>query len=113
MTARCRRCHRPLTARAAVVAGIGSRCALLASLEALSGFAGGGAAPSPAQSVVALVTAFLQRADDQVGALLDEADLRPVAGLLAAVMALHLEGQPDGLARLRRAGLAVAQDEVR
>lgn len=62
--------------------------------------------------MVALVTALLKHADDQVDVLLDEADLRPVAGLLAAVLALHLEGQPDGLARLRRVGLAVAQDEV-
>ncbi len=113
MTVRCRRCHRPLLAPAAATAGIGARCALLASLEALSSFTGGGKVPSPAQSVVALVTAFLEHADDQVGVLLDEADLRPVAGLLAAVLALYLEGQPDGLERLRRAGLAVAQDEAR
>ena len=109
----CRRCKRPLRSSHAVAAGIGARCALLASLEALSGFAGAVEGPSAAQSVVALVTAFLKHADDQVGVLLDEADLRPVAGLLAAVMALHLEGQPDGVARLRRAGLAVAQGEGR
>ncbi|MFF4823135.1 hypothetical protein ACFY20_08870 [Streptomyces sp. NPDC001312] len=65
-------------------------------------------APSAAQSVVALVTAFYAREDAQVGPLLDEADLRDVAGLLAAVTALHLEAVPDGAARLRRAGLAVA-----
>ncbi|MFJ5155760.1 hypothetical protein ACIQCF_30150 [Streptomyces sp. NPDC088353] len=54
------------------------------------------------------MTAFLEREDAQVGLLLDEADLREVAGLLAAATALHLEGLPDGAARLRRAGLAVA-----
>ncbi|MFJ2737671.1 MULTISPECIES: hypothetical protein [unclassified Streptomyces] len=64
--------------------------------------------PSAAQSVVALVTAFYEREDAQVGPLLDEADLRDVAGLLAAVTALHLEALPDGVERLRRAGLAVA-----
>ncbi|MEU3340688.1 hypothetical protein [Streptomyces sp. NPDC006668] len=63
--------------------------------------------------MVALVTALLEHAEDQVGLLLDEADLRPVAALLAAVLALHLEGQPDGLERLRRAGLAVAQSRAR
>src|SRR5881409_2239638 len=108
----CRRCRRPLRSPHARAAGIGARCALLASLEALSGFAGALEGPSAAQSVVALVTAFLKRADDQVGLLLDEADLRPVAGLLAAVIALHLEGQPDAVEMLRRVGLAVAQSEA-
>ena len=113
MTGRCRRCHRPLSSAAAVAAGIGARCALLAFLEAASGAQGVPVGPSAAQSVVALVTAFFEHQDDQVGPLLDEADVRDVAGLLAAVTASYLEGQSDGLERLRRAGLAVAAGEVR
>lgn len=106
----CRRCRRPLRAPQAVAAGIGARCALLAFLEAVSASQAAGAGPSAAQSVVGLVSAFFAHADDQVGALLDEADLRNVAGLLAATTALYLEDQPDGAERLRRVGLVVAED---
>lgn len=113
MTAVCRRCRRPLSSRDAVAAGIGARCALLAFLEAAIGLRVTTNGPSAAQSAVALTAAFVARADDQVGPLLDEADLRNVAGLLAAVAALHLEGQPDGLERLSRAGLAVASGDGR
>jgi hypothetical protein len=108
----CRRCRRPLSSREAAAAGIGARCALLAFGEAADARREG-AAPSAAQSVVALVTAFYKRADDQVPPLLAEADLRDVAGLLAAVTASYLEDQPDGAERLRRAGLAVARGEGR
>ncbi|QIY72053.1 hypothetical protein HEP84_25790 [Streptomyces sp. RLB1-33] len=102
-----------MSSRDAVAAGIGARCALRAFEEAASGLCGPAGAPSAAQSVVALVTAFYEHADEQVGPLLEEADLRNVAGLLAAVTALHLEDQPDGLERLRRAGLAVASGDGR
>ena len=90
----CRRCRRPLRSARAVAAGIGERCALLALLEAVGGPVWAVEGPSAAQSVVALVTAFFEHADDQVGPLLAEADLRDVAGLLAAVTALYLQDQP-------------------
>jgi len=107
----CRRCRRPLRSARAVAAGIGERCALLALLEAVGGPVWAVEGPSAAQSVVALVTAFFEHADDQVGPLLAEADLRDVAGLLAAVTALYLQDQPDGAERLRGAGLAAAQSD--
>jgi hypothetical protein len=105
----CWRCRRPLRSRHAIAAGIGARCALLALLEALSESQRAVEGPSAAQSGVALVTAFLDRADDQVGALLAEVNHRDVAGLLAAIVALYLEGRPDGAERLRRVGLAAAE----
>ncbi|NNN30734.1 hypothetical protein HLK59_10230 [Streptomyces sp. S3(2020)] len=86
-----------------MAAGIGARCALLTIVEALAG------CPSAAQSAVALTAAFLQGADEQVGPLLDEADLRGVAGLFAAATALVLERQPDGRVRLQALGLAAAE----
>ncbi|WP_328757479.1 hypothetical protein [Streptomyces sp. NBC_00271] len=92
-----------------MAAGIGARCALRAFAEALGGRCGGGGVPSAAQTAVALVTAFHEREDATVRDLLDEADLRDVAGLLAAATALYLQAQPDGPEWLRRAGLAAAE----
>ncbi|MFJ9903934.1 hypothetical protein ACIRVK_13685 [Streptomyces sp. NPDC101152] len=59
------------------------------------------------------MAAFYEHQDDQVGPLLDEADVRNVAGLLAAATARQLADVPDGVERLRRVGLAVARGEVR
>lgn len=113
MTARCRRCHRPLSSPLAVAALLGERCALLVLAEAVSARQAAVDGPTPAQSAVALTAAFLQGSDDQVPVLLDEADLRDVAGLFAATVARVLEGQPDGVERLRRFGLVVAGGSVR
>ncbi|MFE2838341.1 hypothetical protein ACFXI6_46510 [Streptomyces mirabilis] len=96
-----------------MAAGIGARCALLAFAEAVSGPQASVSGPSAAQSAVGLVAAFCAHADDQVPTLLNEADLWNVSGLLAATTALYLQDQPDGLERLRRAGLAVASGDGR
>lgn len=112
MSTTCRRCGKPLTAPLAVAARVGARCALL---EFAAAAAEGRTAtvadvePTPAQSAVALIAAFFHGQDDQIGPLMLEADMRDVAGLLAAFAALFLEDQPDGAERLRRAGLRVAE----
>ena len=108
----CRRCHRPLTAPLAVAAGVGGRCALLDLAEAAAGpsrpprEAGG---TSAEQTAIALVAAFLHHQDDQVMPLLLDTDLTDVAGLMAAMAALHLGELPDGEQLLREAALRVAQ----
>ncbi|MEY9839683.1 hypothetical protein [Streptacidiphilus sp. EB103A] len=108
----CRRCGRPLSARLAVAAGVGSRCALLDLTEATAGPSRpsrdlGGATAE--QTAIALVAAFLHHQDDQVMPLLLDTDLTDVAGLMAAIAALHLGDLPDGDQLLREAALRVAQ----
>lgn len=109
-TVECRRCGRPLTGRLAREAGIGGTCALRETAQWLTQVVGPRQTATPSQLAVALVSAFLHRADYEAMEILNEGDMRDVAGLFAAATALHLEDLPDGEERLRRFGLAAAED---
>lgn len=98
----CRRCGRALTARLAQAAGVGPLCALREAAEAAQRPRTAPERASAAQTVLALVAAFLYAAEDQVAPLLDDGDPRGAAAMLAAATAEHLqEDLPDGADRLR------------
>lgn len=106
---RCRRCHRALRSPVAVAAGIGTRCALLAALEAAQGAGRDPYGQRLAETAVALITAQLgELPRPVVDSVLRGAPADDVARVLAAVLAWLVERAPDGDEWLRKVALSVA-----